>query len=597
MNPYYDDPIKRAVEILSVQDSSLYRDRDMTYWEGNLKDAMVFIGQAPNVATGYLQASEVLLQESKAQVAVQVLEAGRRQVKQNQEEMEAMLRRARQQRDRRTDFMSRVPYEVANQVVAELPFSDRMRCLTVSRRWRALVASFASTWRDVEIDLVRMGETQIELLRYAARQDHMRELLLRGNTDSINRALGILANEHVQSLEMLSIIDSDVRSPKTLDLSALTSIGSRLRVFEMKNCRLAHDALYTILRVCTSLKSLSYMSRCASEPQSEPASPLPDCPLERLYWCPLKESPTRFEIFLPWLPRLQRLVFSQLTSTKLNRVIPNLHIWCPHLQHFCWGLDDPDPASGQTDARQGMTQLSIASPVSDQDGHITTLIGRHANTLERLFYVADGPGVTDLMASVAMGRRLAALPVCHQLRQLALYNLQASTGLSLFIERCTGLESVRLSHAGEVEPHFFDALLELPRLNTLQLVGGTALATADSADEFGVVMAARERCALTFVQLGTGLAAVMLPSLGKIKSLKQVSVSDDAWYAPRLRDGQPRYGRSLDEATLLFMDHVRGLPESRLESLSMHSVELSSAVQRKTRDFMEWRRACIDGTS
>lgn len=206
MNSYNDDSIKRAVEILSVQDSCFYQDWDCSCWAGHLRDAMAFIGQAPNVATGYLQASEVLLQESKAQVAVQVLEAGQRQVEPQNQEMEAMLQRARQQRDRRTDFMSLVPYEVANQVVAELPFPDRMRCLAVSRRWRALVASLACTWRDVEIDLVRMGEDQIPLLGYAARQGHMRELLLRGSTDRIHQALGILAHEHVQSLEMLCTV-------------------------------------------------------------------------------------------------------------------------------------------------------------------------------------------------------------------------------------------------------------------------------------------------------------------------------------------------------------------------------------------------------
>lgn len=394
----------------------------------------------------------------------------------------------------------------------------------------------------------------------------------------------------------LAIIDSDVRGYKTLDLSALGSIGARLKAFEMKNCRLAHDALYTILRDCPALKSLSYMSRCASEPQSTLPLPLPDCPLERLYWCPLKESPTRFELFLPSMPRLKRLVFSQLTATKLSRVIPHLHEWCPHLQHFCWGLDDPDPVSGRTDARQGMTQLSIASPVSDQDGHITTLIGRHADTLERLFYVADGPGVTDLMASVAMGRRLAAVGACRQLRQLALYNLQASTGLSLFIERCTALESFRLSNGGEVEAHFFDALATLPRLHTLQLVGGTALATADAADDFGAVMAARDGCALTSVVLVTGLAAVMLPSLGKVKSLKLVSVADDLSYASRLRGRLPRHGRSLDEATLLFLDHVRDCPESRLEALSVHSVELSPGVQERIEDSAAWRPARMDSS-
>lgn len=56
-----------------------------------------------------------------------------------------------QRRRHRINFMSVFPYHVITDVVAMLPFKDRIRCTRVCRAWRSLLISWPGMWCDIQV--------------------------------------------------------------------------------------------------------------------------------------------------------------------------------------------------------------------------------------------------------------------------------------------------------------------------------------------------------------------------------------------------------------------------------------------------------------
>ncbi|KAG0311939.1 hypothetical protein BGZ99_009821 [Dissophora globulifera] len=127
--------------------------------EDALADAKSMIRNQPQNPKGYLRAGKVLRLQQNFKSSAKIFIAGAERCDKENKEYEA-LREARV-----LDPMERLPFELVMVVFDSLSFTERVRCLIISKKWMAYLGSVRHFWHS--IDLAKRIPSPVRTPRHA----------------------------------------------------------------------------------------------------------------------------------------------------------------------------------------------------------------------------------------------------------------------------------------------------------------------------------------------------------------------------------------------------------------------------------------------
>ncbi|KAG0309610.1 hypothetical protein BGZ98_000496 [Dissophora globulifera] len=159
-------------------------------WEDALADAKSMIRNQPQNPKGYLRAGKVLRLQQNFKSSAKIFIAGAERCDKESKEYEALVRIATDMRTkvdeiakawipsalaaiterhwretRVLDPMERLPFELVMVVFDSLSFTERVRCLIISKRWMAYLGSVRHFWHS--IDLAKRIPSPVRTPRHA----------------------------------------------------------------------------------------------------------------------------------------------------------------------------------------------------------------------------------------------------------------------------------------------------------------------------------------------------------------------------------------------------------------------------------------------
>ncbi|KAF9133548.1 hypothetical protein BGW39_009519 [Mortierella sp. 14UC] len=140
-----------------------------------LDDAKVMIRTFPQNPKGYLRAGKTLRLQQNVKAATKLYVAGVERCTKGSKDYETLERMAAEmsvkleelikRETRILDPMDRLPFELIMAIFDSLTFTERVRCLTISKKWMTYLGSVRHFWYS--IDLARRVPTTIQLPAHA----------------------------------------------------------------------------------------------------------------------------------------------------------------------------------------------------------------------------------------------------------------------------------------------------------------------------------------------------------------------------------------------------------------------------------------------
>ncbi|KAG0369431.1 hypothetical protein BGX24_002422 [Mortierella sp. AD032] len=257
-----------------------------------LDDAKTMIRTFPQNPKGYLRAGKTLRLQQNVKAATKLYVAGAERCTKGSKDYETLERMAAEmtvkleelvkRETRILDPMDRLPFELIMAIFDSLTFTERVRCLTISKKWMTYLGSVRHFWYS--IDLARRVPTAIQ------RPAHAMFLPAQPDEESNNKVTnktvlqlvkyappkalwlgcayqitsGLLSQlgriKRAASIETLSLRNNSKIYEQ--EFSQFWSLTPRLRVLDMHGCLGVMDgAVVSVIERCPNLEELD-ISEC-----------------------------------------------------------------------------------------------------------------------------------------------------------------------------------------------------------------------------------------------------------------------------------------------------------------------------------------------
>ncbi|KAI9272884.1 hypothetical protein BDA99DRAFT_499474 [Phascolomyces articulosus] len=504
-----------------------------------LVDAQQMITYSPTTAAGYLRAGSLYTLSSKHQEAMQIYAQGLDTVPEHLLHERAKLQEgydvAKARLERRIDYISRFPFDIACHVIDYLPMPTLLQSLGVSREWRDRLISYEKAWKYTQLSPHSTVDTlESDMNHLACVSQHIEQLDL----NSLN-------NEDCEKMFMM-MMKGNYRNIKTLKftLCHLDNYGRCLiALWQLKNLQVLHFSmdrtsplvpLGVVLSTCQNLTTL----RCIQYYSTPTAQELGSFPTEPIF--SLLDLEVSFKSMpAPLLDQLLRCC-PRLRQLSIRNCVPQaaqvVRRRCPDLRAL--GLNTmvsvlPEQENQvlrpAKDSPKGIRHLAIyLAGDEDLEEHLQFLVV-NARVLETLSLIC--PRSAILHEAAAVHWQMLTPLTFHNLRTLSIsftddYNRDVIPDM---LRHCPNLEELSFLTCTCIGADVFAAIQELRKLDKLVLENITLV------DERGITLmfqalANRRRyqglrtmdisdCAFTFTD-------AMLQSLATIPSLENMNFNN-----------------------------------------------------------------------
>ncbi|KAF9350157.1 hypothetical protein BGX26_011619 [Mortierella sp. AD094] len=126
-----------------------------------LTDAKAMIRNHPQNPKGYLRAGKILRLQQNFKSSAKIYVAGAERCDNSSKEYETLARIAKEMSAKLEDIakaearvldpMDRLPYELIVVIFEKLSFTERVRCLTISKKWMGYLGSIRHFWQSIDL--------------------------------------------------------------------------------------------------------------------------------------------------------------------------------------------------------------------------------------------------------------------------------------------------------------------------------------------------------------------------------------------------------------------------------------------------------------
>ncbi|KAI9491560.1 hypothetical protein BDB00DRAFT_874127 [Zychaea mexicana] len=443
-----------------------------------LEDAQQIITYAPTAAAGYLRAGSLYTLNSKYQEAMQVYEQGLAAVPEQFSHVHAKLQEgyktAKARKDRRIDYITRLPFDIACHVMDYLPTHTLLQALGVCREWRDRLRSYGKVWTHTQLSSYLAANTlDFDIANLACVSQHI-----------IRLDLYDLNNQYCEKMFMM-MMKGNYRKIKTLKftLCTLDNYGRcMVALWQLKDTlqelhfSMDRDSplvpLGVVLSTCQNLTALRCI-QCYTAPTAQALGSFPTEPINSLVDLEVSfksMSAPLLDQLLRCCPRLRQLSIRNCVP-QAARIVRNR---CPDLRALGLNtmvsvlLEQKQQVFAPTGCA-GIRHLAIFL-AGDEDllEHLQYLV-ENAHVLETLSLICPRSAIIN-GAATAHWQVLTPL-MFHNLRTLSIsftddYNRQVVPNV---LRHCPNLQELSFSTCTFVDSDVFAAIQDLHRLEKLVL--------------------------------------------------------------------------------------------------------------------------------
>ncbi|KAI9492656.1 hypothetical protein BDB00DRAFT_788643 [Zychaea mexicana] len=451
-----------------------------------LQDALKIIDYAPTLSKGYLCAGELYRMQGKPLRAVEIYnkcldivgkqDKGYRELLQHRE-------MAKEQHNRRIDFVSLLPLEIISDVITRLSTNTRSMCLCVSKGWRRKITKCPDVWSELAVlDFENWVEPSAVYTMLALTNNHVKELTV--ECPDKDRLYNTIIRE---------MLKGGFKRLRSFSLSPYSSLSMHpdidTSLIPMALCRLDNalvdlsldfsehsnpPSLAALIHACPQLIRLKYSSESWQLLRNKQDLLPENCNLIELDINTGSEyfDASEAEIILKRCPKLRSLYLDRYLEQEL---IPIVMQHCSKLESFVFNkydgfqaqLDRWKLVDGSNKTTPGvLSRLHLCNPhyfISAED--IVRVLRCGNNTLKELYCAFD---YTDSMVNDFSYPRLSLprLTVFHT----SAGGSRAQNVIASIIRQSPAIEEFDLHvYNKQIEPAIFIALEGLPRLRFLEI--------------------------------------------------------------------------------------------------------------------------------
>ncbi|KAI9498075.1 hypothetical protein BDB00DRAFT_497702 [Zychaea mexicana] len=498
--------------------------------------AQQWIQRFPHTAQAYMTSGDIYVMQGNCHQAAKVYKLG-----QEQEQrlftpislspsstslhvmFECKLKTVRAQRDKRIDFISELPFDVATSFLPFLPITCRIECMSVSKTWWERISECSSAWRTAVVpDLTTAHKEAIDYNCYNSDilfhhiqhrgVQYVRELQLGPYLGRYDLNQWLRGCDHrFKHLETLVINYVSYIDPDTL-VSCLKRIGSTLKKLDISlKCGTSYSGSNNVLacvwkalseadsRITHLAFQDAYDTTSFSTDTVLPVIPSLTHLLLSVYWLTGSYQPNS------WLTaNTQSVDLSYVHLEIICKACPNLYFLkticppsgldtirqhCTRLQYL-WingGTDDDSrndricftsfgnddlitvdygaPSHFLKNGKEGLRSLIISDCPNQNGQSIYKTLEENKDTLKELLLHGEWFEGGQQSSWQILGN-FGSTQLCEINWETE--HLELSTFLQL-IQQCPNLDSIKIANVKQATDRIFDALLELRHLKRLNL--------------------------------------------------------------------------------------------------------------------------------
>ncbi|KAI8150429.1 hypothetical protein BJV82DRAFT_587168 [Fennellomyces sp. T-0311] len=324
--------------LLSVLDNRAYALGMQGHFDDAVKDAEAMITCKPTLPTGFIRLGNIYRMQGKQRRAIETYEIGLESVPPDDPQYPLLQEgkaEATLQNEKRIDFIARLPIEMVDYIMTQLPNESRAICLSISSVWRNKILDCAETWCTLETDDGAGDNEIISTMPHIAH--HVQDLTV--YTENRRVWLQYLLNMrsgHFRKIKSITLADTTSKhfSPSVVTsmVTAFWQLRATLTTLDLDfDENHATVTLADVLLVCTNLTKLVYTTLC---PLSQILGDLTVLPVHStLNDLQLEAQAIDGETIEPLLqqcPQMRRLVLEDCSDSVLDVVKQN----CPRLKIF-----------------------------------------------------------------------------------------------------------------------------------------------------------------------------------------------------------------------------------------------------------------------
>ncbi|KAI7859537.1 hypothetical protein BDC45DRAFT_530768 [Circinella umbellata] len=442
-----------------------------------LLDAQQMIRYAPTMAAGYLRAGNLYTLNSKYQEAMQIYKQGLQAIPEHLSHERVTLQKgydtAKARQERRIDYISKLPFDIACHVIDYLPMYSLLQALGVSKEWRDRLTSYTKVWKHTQLSRSSATDTlKSEINNIECISQYIEKLELNN-----------LNNEDCENIIMM-MMKGNYENIKTLKftLCHLDNYGRCLiALWQFKNLQVLHFSmdrtsplvpLGVILSTCQNLTALRciqyYSTPTAQELGSFPTEPIlslvdleisfksmPAPLLDQLLQCCPRLRQLSIRNCVPQAARVVRKRCPDLRALGLNTMVSVL----PEQEDQVLRPTKESPT--------GIRYLAIyLAGNEDLDEHLRFLVD-NANVLETLSLICPRSAIIN--GAAVYWESLLTPVTFYNLRTLSTfftddYNRDVIPNL---LRHCPNLEELSFSECTCIGADVFAAIQGLYKLDKL----------------------------------------------------------------------------------------------------------------------------------
>ncbi|KAI8145282.1 hypothetical protein BJV82DRAFT_667177 [Fennellomyces sp. T-0311] len=401
---YSDNTINQALDqdliIINLLDMRAHYKAKKGHRDSALLDVQQMIEKYPHNAAGYLRKGIILSMYGQQDQAKEAYDEGLQNVAASDlsgiQNLETAKLAIAAQDERRVNFIDRLPMEIANEIIARLPLSAVVVCLTVSRLWRERTMGCAPLWTNISIGDDVTSAQLLSVMPSIGQYVH--HLTIRSRSSIRDACLSQISCGHFSSLQSFKMKGRSTKgllthAPKIL-ISLLVPWCTLTKVKLDFSFTYNPIKLADILHVCFFVVDLTYKSSCSMSDVVGDVSKLKEHgTLASLRLKARSITGTDIETLLQRCHQIRRLVMNGCEPSALVQVYNH----APNLEILAYNHPYPIPQLGEKVADvQGLRITAIDG--GDSNDHILAsiifpLLYRNMMTLEHIFIaISPEPG-------------------------------------------------------------------------------------------------------------------------------------------------------------------------------------------------------------
>ncbi|KAI9266071.1 hypothetical protein BY458DRAFT_512546 [Sporodiniella umbellata] len=475
-NNKFEDAISLFARALSMQPDhlSILDGRSSCYerlsqYTLAMVDAKRMINVGPEDARGYLRACKILALQKRWKGAQKACDYGLSRASRQDSRykaLEEIKKRIERETADRIDFMNYLPFDVKAMIFSYMPFSRRMRCLAVSKGWRAFALNWRGMWRDLDFSDKKVGHLVVGRCLNQVQGRHVRRLAVSNVEQAqMDKILKLVIDNDCHYLDTLEL--KSCHPSRDLFIRTLRLMGKYITCINMNDSWGVSllDMLDEPLKLCPDLKKLSimHMHSVIEEQVFDEAMALKSVYQTNIQEVRMSVENMSDDSLVKVISHFPQLRFFELQTytVLLNMLHHHLNTHCPQLESLVLTIHHSEGTIPDSDTRSRLKHFSV---------HATAALisARYLAS----FLASDRLETLALSSCSAIGPtlcRVALFPgALKNIRTLHLTNTLDlnEEDLAIILPACPDLEELKITGSQGVT----DGLMELLPANKIKRI-------------------------------------------------------------------------------------------------------------------------------